>query len=160
VAPFRGNIGAGFFENDMKSGDIRRQDTDGFSVNGSLSWFPTELTTVSFSADRSVVDPGLIESASAINTTVGVRVDHELRRNILIFAGADFSTYEFDAINREDKSTNLSLGLGYRMNRNVRVEFSIRRYDNDISETPPAPATALDYTVEQNVAQVSLRFFP
>jgi hypothetical protein len=80
----RGDIAVGYL--DEKKDDAFFADVSGLSVDGRLQWFPTRLTTVSFTGARRVVDTGAFDSPSAVETVLGARVDHELRRNIILSA--------------------------------------------------------------------------
>ena len=153
-APFRGEIAVGQFQD--KRDNPLFGDTDGLNVTGNLKWFPTELTTVTFLANRGVIDPGLAASATAINTGFGVRVDHELLRNVLLFGNArqETSEYEGSGIDREDDALSLAVGGAYKMNRNMHLEFqlSTRRQDSSGAQAGPE--------ADVNVISAGIRFFP
>jgi hypothetical protein len=152
AAPFRGDIAVGYLTSKQKSG----RDSNGLAVNGRLQWFPTEITTVSFTAERSVFDPGLLLSSSAFDTSVGVRVDHELRRNIVLFGDLRYGQQDFQDIDRKDDILSFSTGVGYKLNLNARLEFaySLRDQSTNGSSIYPGP----DFT--QNIVSVALRLFP
>jgi hypothetical protein len=157
--PFRGDIALGFFNEDKESPVFR--DFDGFSIEGRLQWFPTQLTTVTTSASRGAYDPGLFNSASATQTIVGVRADHELRRNVLVFADTRYVLTDFQDIDREDNQFDISLGVGYKLNPNARIEAGFTRrtiessgFDAELS----SDGRARD--LDQNILGVTLRLFP
>jgi hypothetical protein len=160
AAPFRGDIAVGYLTNKQKSG----RDSNGLAVDGRLQWFPTEITTVSFTAERTVFDPDLLHSSTAFDTSVGVRVDHELRRNIVLFGDLRYEQQDFRDIDRKDDITSFSTGVGYKLNRRARLELAYTLRDEStkgaaISAAPdfvhyPGP----DFT--QNIVSVALRLFP
>lgn len=152
AAPFRGDVAIGWFENKRDSALL--SDIDGLGVNARLLWFPTQITTVTLTASRDTFDPGLINSASAIDTAYGVRVDHELRRNILVFGSLRASNQDFQSITREDDILDASLGLGFRVNRNARfdVGYTMRSQESNI------PGGFGD--IDQNTFFVGLRLYP
>jgi hypothetical protein len=152
AAPFRGEIAVGSVKDDKD--DPTRPDTDGLSVNGQLLWFPTQLSTFTFRALRSVIDPGLQNSASATNTTFGARVDHELRRNIIWFADVGVGKYEFSDIDREDEFTDVRFGVAYKMNKNAHLEAGYRLHTRESS------GTFADRDLDQNVFSIGIRIFP
>lgn len=152
TAPFRGDIAVGYIEDDKDSPLLA--DFDGFSVDGNLSWFPTQLTTVTFRGSRSVYDPGILNSATAALTIFGAHIDHELRRNIIVFGDVQQATHDFQGIDREDDVTSLSAGLGYKLNRNIRLDFQYSLYSQDSS------GTFAGRDLDQNIVSASLRFFP
>jgi len=153
-APFRGEIAVGQFKDDRD--DPAFGDADGLNVAGNLKWFPTELTTVTFLANRGVADPGLATSATAINSGFGVRVDHELMRNVLLYGNLRQETTEYEgaAIDREDDVFSAALGGAYKMNRNMHVEFDLSTRMQGSSGTQAGPEA------DVNVVRVGVRFFP
>jgi len=154
AAPFRGEVAVGNFTDDRKSplfGDI-----EGLNVRGNLKWFPTELTTLTFLANRGLIDPGLPVSASAVNTAFGVRVDHELLRNLLLFGDLrqESNSYEGSSIDREDSAVSFSAGGAYKMNRNMHLEFQLLSRSQESSGADAGP------DINVNVISAGLRFFP
>lgn len=157
-APFRGEIAVGSIEEDKD--DPFWTDVDGVSVDGRLYWFPTQITTVTLRANQGVVDPGIIEAASAERTNFGVRVDHELRRNIIIFGDASYGKYKFEGPNnfdREDDYTDLQVGFAYKLNKRMHVDFSYRRHDQESGGLNPDPSRP---SFDQNIYAVGLKFYP
>lgn len=146
----RGDIAVGFLE-DTKDSDVFA-DVDGLSVEATLQWFPTRLTTVTFDGGRSVIDPGLATAGSATATDFGVRVDHELRRNWLLFAEGGLRTRDYEDIDRDDDLTDLRLGATYKLNKRIHLEAAVSRFDRDSNDP--------DGDFEQNVFGLTLRVFP
>lgn len=129
----RGDIAVGFFSNDNKN--PLRPDIDGLSLDGRMIWFPTQLTNITFRADRRVVDLGLVESPTGLATGLGVRVDHELKRNIILSADVRAEQHDFDEISRTDDVLNIGLIGTYKMNKRVAFEGFVRRLSRDVSGT-------------------------
>ncbi|ADM09344.1 hypothetical protein PB2503_06392 [Parvularcula bermudensis HTCC2503] len=90
----RGRIGAGYFEQDFDS--ERFADLSGASVNAALEWFPSQLTTVTLAASRGADESAVSTAGGFVRTEAVLRVDHELRRNVLLnaFVGVGEDTYE------------------------------------------------------------------
>jgi hypothetical protein len=153
-APFRGEIAVGSTKDEKD--DPRLKDTEGLSLAGTLMWFPTQITTVTFRGDRYNFDPGILLSPTATNTSFGVRVDHELRRNVLLFGEASSGKYEYEDINREDKYWNAAAGVGYKLNKHARLEASYRYHDRR-EEQPPL---ITDRDITQQIFSIGLRIFP
>ena len=154
AAPFRGEIAVGTFK-DERDNPIYG-DVDGLNVRGNLMWFPSELTTVTFLANRGVFDPGLASSATAVNTAFGIRVDHELLRNVLLFGNLRQETNEYEgtSIDREDEALSLVVGGAYKMNRNMHLEFQLSTRSQDSSGLNAGPDG------DENVISAGIRFFP
>lgn len=150
----RGDVNVGYLSENKD--DPFFKDVDGVSVDGRVQWFPTRLTTVSFNAGRRVVDIGVFESPSALQTTYGARVDHELRRNIILSASADFSNYDYQEINRSDDIADYSLTAAYKMNRRVHLETFVRHLNRDTSGSSVFGNPSFDV----NLVGVGIKLFP
>ena len=152
AAPFRGEIAVGSFE-DKRDAAIY-QDTDGLSVAANVQWFPTQLTTVTFSGFRGSFDPGLAASASAVASNFGARVDHELYRNVLLFGGLRMEDISFEGVDREDEALAGFFGAAWKLNRNARIEAQYSGRSQESSGGAAGP------DLDQNVLSVGVRFFP
>lgn len=153
AAPIRGEIAVGNFSEDR---DSSAEKLEGLNVAGNVKWFPTELTTVTFLANRGVIDPGLATSATAVNTTFGIRVDHELLRNLLLFGNLRQETNEYEGtlIDREDDALSLAIGGAYKLNRNMHLEFQLTTRSQDSSGLNAGPE------MDVNTISAGIRFFP
>jgi hypothetical protein len=152
AAPFRGEIAVGSVE-DKKDSPLR-PDTDGVSAKGKLEWFPTDITTLTFTGAREIFDPGLVNSASASLTQFGVRADHELRRNIIVFGEANSRTFDFEDLSREDEQYDLTGGLGYKLNPNARAELAYT------FRTQESSGANRDRDFDQNIIALALKLYP
>ena len=154
AAPFRGEIAVGSFEDDRDDPTFGK--TNGLNVAANVQWFPTQLTTVTFQANRGVSDTGLLTAASAVNTGYGVRVDHELLRNVLLFGRVrqEKNDYQGATIDREDKALSAGIGAAWKLNKNARVETEYSFRSQDSSGVNAGPS------LDQNVISVGLRLFP
>ena len=154
AAPFRGEIAVGSF-NDERDAAVYGE-TSGLSVAANVQWFPTQLTTVTFEAFRGATDPGLAASATAISSTYGFRVDHELYRNVLLFGGVrgENRTFEGAAFDREDDALAGWIGAVWKLNRHAHLEarYSGRAQDSSGANAGP--------DLDQNVLSLGVRFFP
>lgn len=153
-APFRGEIAVGSFEDDRDAANFGT--VDGLNVRANLQWFPTELTTVTFTANRGAVDSGLLTAATAVNTAYGVRVDHELFRNVLLFGRLRHETNDYQgvAIDREDEALSAGIGAAWKLNRNAQVEVEYAGRSQDSSGANAGPS------IDQNVISAGIRVFP
>jgi hypothetical protein len=130
-ALLRGEIGAGYVK--RKYDDPAFGDVSGLSLKGQVEWFPTQVTTVTFNAHRSVQDSVLADSSGYFETAGGVRVDHELRRNILVNALVDYENDDFNEIDRTDKVWSVSAGGTYLLNRIVGINANLGYINRDSS---------------------------
>lgn len=154
AAPIRGEIAIGNFSEER---DVATYgDVEGLNIAGNVKWFPTDLTTVTFIANRGVIDPGLATSATAINTAFGIRVDHELLRNLLLFGNIrqENNAYEGSVIDRDDDALSLALGGAYKLNPNMHLEFALTTRSQDSSGANAGP------DLDVNTISAGIRFFP
>lgn len=157
AAPFRGEIAVGNVKEDKAN--PARPDLDGLSLAANIEWFPTQLTTVTFRGNSSVFDPGLANSASALNTSYGVRIDHEFYRNLILFGDAGVGTYDYEGINRKDDFSDFALGAAWKLNKHARFEGSYKIHNTESSGAPAdLDPTRLD--VNQNIFSIGIRVFP
>lgn len=131
TALVRGDIAVGYLQEDKD--DPFFSDITGLSLDGRLQWFPTQLTTVGFEAGRQVVDTGAFDAPSALQTRYGARIDHELRRNVILTARANWQNYEYEETDREDDFLDLGLLATYKMNKRVHLEAFVTRTDRDVA---------------------------
>ena len=169
----RGDIAIGYFSEEFDS-DLY-SDKDGLAYEADLQWLPTELTTVSLDVSRSTRELGSIVTPTAVVSELNLRVDHELKRNIVLFgfagqreelfentnlgnqgfidgligAGQDLPNYADDFSNTY---TNFGLGAEYRMNRHAHFEVGFERRSRD--------SDLRDQDFDQNLVRASIRLFP
>lgn len=126
----RGVVGVGYTEQDYD--DASLPDIDGLSVEGLVEWFPTPITTITVTASRSVSDSAVAGSGGFFATSVGFNVDHELRRNVVVFAGASLSEDDYAGIDRIDERVNFAAGVTYFMNRTagIRAAYNYEQQDS------------------------------
>ena len=127
----RGDVAVGYL-NETKD-DSFFEDVSGLSFDGRLQWFPTQLTTLTLTGNRRVTDTGLFDAPTAVESRAGVRVDHELRRNIVLSATAGYFEYAFEEIDRKDDGTDFGASATYKMNRRVHFDAFVNRADRDVS---------------------------
>lgn len=94
--------------------------------NGTVNWFPTELTTVTGSANRSFSDtPYLGAQVTSINTSGSLGVDHELLRDLILQAKIAESKYQYKGINRDDKVDIAMVGAKYYVGRRIYISGTL-----------------------------------
>ncbi len=123
----RGEVAVGYLQHEWE--DPSLGETENVALNTNIDWFPTELTTVNFRASRRVDDSGTDFAASYLHSEAGVRVDHELLRNLIITGGFAETRREYRGLVREDEVVSADLGLRYLMNRRVVLSGGYRYED-------------------------------
>ena len=137
----RGLLGVGYIKQNYS--DPGLNDESGLSVDGQVEWFPTQLTTVTLQAGRSVEESPLGDSGGFFRTAAGARVDHELRRNIVLSGGFDVVEDAYRDLNRTDERLTVDIGANYILNRWIAVRLSWRHIDQQRG----GDAIARDYQV-------------
>lgn len=150
----RGEIGVGYTWAKFDD-SVAYPDTDGVSVNGRIDWFATQLTTVALTAARNIEQAGIANAASLTRADYGVRIDHELRRNIVLMGDARFTKDEYNDTTlstplsaRQDDRTSYTAGVDWLLNRTATLNGRYTRAEQDSNEA------GRDY--EQNIAWVGL----
>lgn len=110
------------------------RDSDRFSNEGGvagnlgITWTPTQLTTVNFTGRAGFDETTVVfegdRSSGNLATAIGVRVEHDLRRNIQLNASAAYERDDFQGTNRTDDTFRLGAGVAYLLNRNLSIEAS------------------------------------
>ena len=144
----RGDIGIGGFQSNYDDPTVA--DVDGLSVDGNMQWFASQLTTVTLGAARGVIDPGLVQTNAAVRTNVGIRADHELKRNVIITGEARFTNFDFENVDRNDDRWNLSTSAVWKLNPNIWLDGSLQLTDQS--------SNVQDFT--ESRVLVGLRIFP
>lgn len=139
---------AGYSKRDYDDGLLDSLDTPWFG--GRLVWNPTGLTTVTLEGRRAIEETTFDQASGYVATRLGVGVDHELKRNLLLRAGGYTQTNDYEGVDREDDVTYLELGATYMMNRNLWVLLDYTRRERDVS-----PNDTSDY--EMDVIRLTVR---
>jgi hypothetical protein len=101
-------------------------------VNGfvNLKWRPTKLTTVKGTVSRTINETTQAGVAGVFTTGLGLTVDHELMRNVIVYAGGQYSNGIYEGYtspnteNRNDNNYGGNIGSKYLINRNFSTDLS------------------------------------
>lgn len=124
----RGEVAAGYFSQSFD--DATLDETTGTAARGLVEWYPDELVTVTFGAERRVKEAPVEEvttpgAATFVGTDFSVGVDYEFRRNVLLGLTTRYSDDEYDQIDRADQRLNVYASADYEMNRNVLLTLRV-----------------------------------
>lgn len=131
----RGVLGVGY--NEQTYDDPSQGKLDGWGLDGLVEWYPTELTTVTVRGSRHIEDAPIEASGGFTSETFAARVDHELLRNLVLSAEVERSEHDFLGIDRVDERWSASAGATWFVNRNVGVEASFTRIEQESSGAFP-----------------------
>jgi hypothetical protein len=143
-----GELAAGYGQRDYQ--DPRLAPLRGPVIDGSLIWTPTPLTTLKFRAATSLQETTVANSSGAVAQTVGLEIDHALRRNLTLSAAVVFTRTEYQGVSIREDQLNLAARLEYKLTRSVVLRASA------VHQRLNSTVTGNDYTA--NVFLVGLRF--
>lgn len=115
----RGQIQVGYLH--QKYDDPRVSDTDGLALRGRLEWFPTQLATVTLTAERFVDDTGVYGAGGVLSARGAARVDYELLRNVIVTGQLGWQQDDYQGVDRKDDQTTSMIGVNYLLNENLGV---------------------------------------
>ena len=143
-----GRIGVGWQQRNYSGAQFKT--LEGPALDGRVSWSPSQLTTVTFNAARTIEESIRIDAVSYQRTTAGVRVDHEFLRNVILGGELRVDRREYDR--PESKATDGVVQLNGRwlINRSISLTGSYA-YNRRIEATGGA------FEYDRNLVQVRLR---
>lgn len=118
--------------------DSRLDDVNGLSFGAEVVNNFTRLTTFTGRVESSIEETTTIGASSFVQNSFSLTADHELRRNILLHAGASYDTFEYQGIDRDADRWGGTLGATWMANRNMH--FNADYTYTDHSETGVASA--------------------
>jgi len=123
----QGEVAVGQFERDYDAPAL--DDSNGLAVAANLEWYITRLTTISFNARRNSEEAVGVSETPFVESRYGARVDHELMRNVILTAGAQFGQREYDdaLVARDDDFFYADLGADWLVNRRLVVSGRFER---------------------------------
>jgi hypothetical protein len=143
---YRIGLGTGFRLSGVTSGEVfggyMRQEYDhyddisGFWYGMSLLWKATRLTTVEARAESAIKETLRAKSSGIDVTEAGLRVEHELLRNLRAAAFIDYARDAYEGEDITDHYTTIGPSLTYLWNRNLsaRVDYRYRHKESNRSE--------------------------
>lgn len=144
-----GDVALGYMKRNYD--DAAFSDTNSWSMDTNIYWQVTPLSTVILTGSRKVAETTTNASSGFILTSLGVRVVHELRRNLILDASLTSATHEYEGINRDDDLIDFSFGATYDVTREVFLGASYEHNQRD------AGVTGLDYDRNAVMVYVGLR---
>ncbi|HEV7372229.1 outer membrane beta-barrel protein [Arenibaculum sp.] len=144
-----GEIFAGYLRQDYDAAQL--ESVDGISFGGSVLWSLTALTSVQVALARTVEETSSANASSFLSTVGSVRVDHELRRNVLLNGRVSYGQDDYQGIDREVDVLEAGAGVRYLVNRNLSAGLGYTYKDKNVDGANGATG---DYT--QNVILLSV----
>ena len=129
-----GEVGGGWSVQEFD--DSSANSENGFTYDVGLTWNPTRLTSVRLDGTGGFV-PSTVGSSNLRNE-IGLRVDHELLRNLLIGGELTYRRDDFQDQNRTDNTIDVGPKVTYFVNRHFQVGagyiYTTRSSDQSSSE--------------------------
>ncbi|WP_417450175.1 outer membrane beta-barrel protein [Kordiimonas sp.] len=135
----KGEFFAGYMKRSFDSDTLG--SIDGINFGANLLWNITGLTSFRGAVKRSIEETtvqaldetGTLTYASGVVTTLmSARVEHELRRNLLLNGDVSYTMQSFSRTERDDDIWAAKLGVKYLLNRNFNVNAG---YNYDYRDT-------------------------
>ena len=118
-------------------------------IFGNLTWNPTELTSVILRVQRTEEPTTQSGASTRIRSAAGLRVEHELLRNLLVFGEVGYRNDEFEGIDRTDHRFLAGLGGEFLLDRNFSF-FAQYNFEDQVSD-------GSDNEFTRNVALIGVR---
>jgi len=99
-------------------------EVSGLDYHGKIQYFPSQLTTITASADRVLNDSGIINAPAFLSNDFSLEVDHELLRNLILTAIGSFSNASIIGLDRSDSRPGATFRAAYLLNRGLGLNVS------------------------------------
>ena len=143
----RGQVQVGYLHDTYTS--FVYKPVNGPAVHARVEYFLSGLTTLSATVNRSVLDSADPTSSSDVQTQGGVRIDHELLRNVILSGQANYETDQFQGVDREDRRASFAASGTYLLSRHLGLTAAY----SFLNEASSGSARITPYTV--NVISLS-----
>ncbi len=135
-----GEVSAGYTRREYDDDDL--ENVDGFAGNAGVTWNITPLTSIIFDGQAGIDETTVVYQGDTatgnLYAGLGVNVFHELRRNIILNANAEYVRDDYEGTGRTDDTYTAGAGISYLINRRFSVDatydFSHRSSDDSDAE--------------------------
>ncbi|HEX8471791.1 MAG TPA: outer membrane beta-barrel protein, partial [Brevundimonas sp.] len=127
----RGEVQLGYLTQDYTAADL--EDFANLTGRARLEWFPSDLLTVSFVTGRTVEDATGAGISGYLSTTAGLTADYEVRRNLVLSAGATYEAADYGDIDRDDNTWTSQIEATYKVNRTLAISAGFEHLERDSS---------------------------
>ena len=153
----RGEVTLGYFERDFE--DPQFEDASGLGVDVGVEWFPTELTTVTLTGSRDVEDSPFVNAGGVVREEAVVQIDHELRRDVSLYAYGGLGQDRFDDLDRNFDRVRAGVGARYYLNDHLALGASYDYIEQEIDlndETDALGAFGAPYDTHRALVTVTV----
>lgn len=125
----QGGLYVGYQEQDYDDPTLTK--SSGLAYGASVEWYATPITTVTLDASSTIEETTTVGASGYNAQTIGLRVDHELLRNLLFNARVSYEDDDYEGLTRNDDKLRAGLGVDYLLNRNFALGLGYDYTDND-----------------------------
>jgi hypothetical protein len=124
----KGDFSMGYLQGSYE--DPRLPAISGMNGFGNLKWSVTPLTTVTANFGRIIGPTTQVGVSGVLTTNMGLNVTHELKRDIILNLGINYSNYLYEGNsvaateNRNDNLSMVSFRSRYLINKNISTDLS------------------------------------
>lgn len=115
-----GEIFAGYMQQDFE----KRENISGSWFGLSVLWNVTQLTSIQARAESAVKETTMTNSSGINAIDTGLRIDHELLRDLLIGGFSEYSRDEYQSVDTVDQLYSFGPRITYLVNRYLKTEAS------------------------------------
>lgn len=119
-----GNIAVGYLT--RRYDDPRLRNFSGLSFNADVLWNVTPLTSIRARASRSIQDTSSPLIAGNTRSDIGVRVDHELYRYLIVSGDVNYGRFRPNGVGFGGNEYSVGAGARYLIDRRYSVSANIR----------------------------------
>lgn len=136
---WRGEASIGYGNQRSKAAELG--DIGAFLFDANLTWRPTEITSVLFTALTDIATTTTQDSPGVISRQVGAEVRHAFRRSIVASAGLTYTDYDYTHVPLHETALQATLGAEYYVSpeltlfaRYLHVDFNSNQPDGDYTQ--------------------------
>jgi hypothetical protein len=119
-----GEIAVGYMERDYH--DPTLPDISGVTLDGSLLWQATALTSAKFTAQSGVSESSVQGVSGEFSRSFSLEVDHALRTWLIANAIVGYENDDYAGLGRTDNHYFTATGLTYKLNREMQLKGEVR----------------------------------
>jgi hypothetical protein len=131
-----GEFSVGYRRQYFDESDFDEEDGVGYDID--LTWTPTLLTTVTASGGGDFRPTTQDDAEANFRSSIGLGVEHELLRNVILAANVGYTRDDFEGIDRTDNTVSAGGGVTYLINRNFSINagynYTTRSSDDNEEE--------------------------
>lgn len=117
---YRGIIGIGYTRRDFISPLYK--DVGGLSAEAQAEYFPSDFTTFTLNLRRTIEDSNIGILSAYFDNRASLKVDHELRRNLIVSAGGEYAKQDYIGTSTIDDIWRARVGARYLASRLVSLQ--------------------------------------